>query len=147
MYKHILIPTDGSAIAEKAVAAGLEFAREANARVTLFTAVPAYHPPSEAEVMARRVVSLAEHTRRSEQTAQGVLGPAADQARGAGLEFQTDYAQSDHPWEAIIEAAKRHGCDAIFMGSHGRKGLAAMWHGSETQAVLTHSKIPTVVYR
>ena len=63
MYKHILIPTDGSEVAEKAVAQGIEFARESKARVTLFTAVPEYEPPSEAQVFARRVVSMSEHAR------------------------------------------------------------------------------------
>jgi nucleotide-binding universal stress UspA family protein len=147
MYKHILIPTDGSAIAEKAVAAGIEFAREASAKVTLFTAVPEYAAPSESEIMARHVISIAEHARLSEQRASGILAHAAERARAAGLEFRTDYMQSNHPWQAIIDAAQRHGCDVIFMGSHGRKGLAAMWHGSETEQVLTHSTIPMVVYR
>src|SRR5215216_2745001 len=147
MYKHILIPTDGSPVAEKAVTAGVEFAREAKARVTLFTAVPEYELPSDGAVMARRIVSLAEHERNSDKLAKGVLAYAAARARDAGLEVDTDYRQSNHPWQAIIDAADRHGCDAIFMGSHGRKGLAAVWHGSETHEVLTHSTIPTVVYR
>ena len=69
------------------------------------------------------------------------------QARAARLEFDTDYAQSNRPWQAIIDAAQRHGCDAIFMASHGRKGLAAVWHGSQTRQVLTHSTVPTLVYR
>ena len=147
MYKHILIPTDGSEIAGKAVAAGIEFAREAGAKVTLFTAVPEYSPPSEGEIMARRVISIADHARSSEKTASGILAHAVQEARAAGLQFRTDYAQSNHPWQAIIDAAQRHGCDAIFMGSHGRKGLSKLVHGSETQEVLTHSTIPTVVYR
>ena len=147
MYKHILIPTDGSAIADKGVAAGIEFAREARAKVTLFTAVPEYSLPSEGSIMARRLVSMADHERNSEKIANDVLAHAAHEAREAGLEFDTDYVQSNYPWQAIIDAARRHRCDAIFMGSHGRKGLAAVWHGSETQEVLTHSTIPTVVYR
>lgn len=147
MYKHILIPTDGSEIAEKAVTAGIEFAREAGAKVTLFTAVPEYRFPSEGQMLARRVVSIADHARDSERMANGILAPAAHQVRAAGLELDTDYVQSDHPWQAIIDAAKRKGCDAIFMGSHGRKGIAAVWHGSETKQVLTHSTIPTMVYR
>ena len=147
MYKHILIPTDGSAIAEKAVAAGIEFAREAGARVTLFTAVPEYSLPSEGEILSRRVVSIADHARASEKLASDILAPATEQARAASVAFDTDHVQSNHPWQAIIDAARRHGCDAIFMGSHGRKGLAAVWHGSETKEVLTHSTIPTVVYR
>jgi nucleotide-binding universal stress UspA family protein len=147
MYKHILIPTDGSEIAEKAVAAGIEFAREASAKVTLFTAVPEFSPPSEGEIMARRVTSIADHARNSEKMASGILAPAVERARAAGLEFDTDHVQSNQPWQAIIDGARRHGCDAIFMGSHGRKGLSRLVHGSETQQVLTHSTIPTVVYR
>ena len=147
MYKLILIPTDGSETAEIAVQAGLKFAREANARVTLFTAVPEYHPPGESEVMSRQVISLAEHERRSQAKAAEILGKASERARGEGVEFDADYVQSDTPSQAIIDAAKSHGCDAIFMASHGRKGIAKLWHGSETQEVLTHSDIPTLVYR
>jgi nucleotide-binding universal stress UspA family protein len=147
MYKHILIPTDGSEIAEKAVAQGIEFAREAKARVTLFTAVPEYEPPSEAQVFARRVVSIEEHARESESKANEILAHGAGLARAAGLEFKTDYEQSNQPWQAIVNAAKRHGCDAIFMASHGRKGLSRLVHGSQTVDVLTHSDIPTLVVR
>jgi nucleotide-binding universal stress UspA family protein len=147
MYKHILIPTDGSEVAAKAVTAGIDFAREANARVTLFTAVPEYEIPGEGAVISGRFVSPSEHARNSEEKAQGVLAPAAEQARAARLEFDTDYLQSNQPWQAILDAAQRHGCDAIFMASHGRKGLAAVWHSSQTRDVLTHSKLPTLVYR
>jgi nucleotide-binding universal stress UspA family protein len=147
MYKHILIPTDGSDVAEKAVAAGIDYAREAKARVTLFTAVPEYEPPSEAQVFARRVVSMADHARNSEKAANGILAHAIKVARDAGLEFATDFTQSNQPWQAIIEAAKRHGCDAIFMASHGRTGLSRLVHGSQTIDVLTHTDIPTLVVR
>jgi nucleotide-binding universal stress UspA family protein len=148
MYKHILIPTDGSEVAEKGVAAGIEYAREAGATVTFFTAVPEYQPPSEAEVLGRaKVVSFAEHEQNSKRRAEMTLAPAQKAARAAGLVFSTDYAQSNQPWEAIVEAAKRHGCDAIFMGSHGRKGLARLIHGSQAIDVLTHSDIPTLVVR
>jgi len=147
MYKHILIPTDGSEVAEKAVTAGIDFARDAGAKVTLFTAVPEYQPPSETQVLARNVISVADHARESERLANGILAPAAEKARAASLAFDTAYSQNDQPWQAIIDAANRHGCDAIFMASHGRKGLAAVWHGSQTREVLTHSKVPTLVYR
>jgi nucleotide-binding universal stress UspA family protein len=147
MYKHILIPTDGSATAAKAIASGLEFARETKARVTLFTAVPEYQVPSESDVMARKVLPLWEHERISGEKAEAVLGPAAQQLRAAGVQCETAFAQSDHPYQAIVEAAERHGCDLILMSSHGRHGLAGLWHGSETNEVLTHSSIPTLVYR
>jgi len=147
MYKHILIPTDGSPTADKAVEAGLDFAREAGARVTLFTAVPEYQVPNEAELMARHVVSIEEHNRRSAQKAQEILAPALERARAAGVAHDSDFVQSDRPSDAIVAAAQAHGCDAIFMSSHGRKGMARLWHGSETEDVLTHSAIPTLVYR
>ena len=146
MYKHILIPTDGSQTADKAVDAGFEFARETRAKVTLFTAVPEYELPTEAEVMARRAVSLEQHERRSRDRARAILDAAARRA-GADIEVGTDYSPSNRPYEAIIEAAKRNGCDVIFIGSHGRKGLSELWHGSQAHQVLTHSDIPTLVYR
>lgn len=148
MYKHILIPTDGSPTADKAIESGLAFALEAGARVTLFTAVPEYQLPSEASVMAhQKVVSIEEHERRSREMARGVLAPAEERARSAGVAFDSDFVQSDRPSEAIVAAARSHDCDAIFMSSHARTGLAKLWHGSETEEVLTHSAIPTLVYR
>lgn len=148
MYKHILIPTDGSQVAQKGVVAGVEYAREAGASVTFFTAVPEYQPPSEAQVLARaKVVSFAEHERNCKQLADRILAPAVEQARAAGLVFSTDHELCDHPWEAIVGAARRHGCDAIVMGSHGRKGLSRLVHGSRAIDVLSHCELPTLVVR
>ena len=147
MYRHILIPTDGSALSDKAIEAGIGFASEVNARVTGFTAVPEYQIPSEADMMSRRGISLEEHERSSRRLAEESLRRIADRARSAGVAFDTDYAMSDRPYEAIIQAAEKHGCDLIFMASHGRRGISALIHGSETKEVLTHSTIPTLVYR
>jgi nucleotide-binding universal stress UspA family protein len=148
MYKHILIPTDGSETAAKAVAAGIAFARDANARITWFTAVPEYKVPSEGDLMGRRpIVSLEAHNERSREAAEKILAGPAREAREAGIACETDYAQSDQPYEAIIAAAQRHGCDLIFMSSHGRKVLPALFLGSQTRDVLSHSTIPTLVYR
>jgi nucleotide-binding universal stress UspA family protein len=147
MYKHILIPTDGSELAGKAVTAGIEYAREAGARVTLFTAVPEYRIPREGDIVSGRAVSMDEHERVSKEKAQAILAPAANQVRSAGLEVATDYVQSNIPSKAIVAAAKRLGCDAVFMASHGRKGLSRLVHGSRTYDVLTHSDIPTLVVR
>ena len=147
MYKHILIPTDGTPLAETAVANGIEFAREAGAKVTLFTAVPEYQPPSESQVMARQVVSLEDYARASHDKAGAILARGAALARAAGVEFDTDYAESNRAAHAIVEAARRHGCDAVFMASHGRSGLSRLVHGSETFEVINASEIPTMVYR
>jgi nucleotide-binding universal stress UspA family protein len=147
MYRHILIPSDGSELAEKAVEAGIAFARSIRAKVTGFTAVPAYRAPSEAELMARHAISLAEYEQQAKRNAERILERIAHRARDAGVEYDADYAQSDHPHEAIVRAAEAHGCDLIFMASHGRRGLSALVYGSETRGVLTHSTIPTLVYR
>jgi nucleotide-binding universal stress UspA family protein len=147
MYRHILIPSDGSDLAEKAVDAGIEFARSIRARVTGFTAVPEYRAPSESELMAKQAISLAEYEQQARRNAERILERIAQRARAAGVEYDADYSQSDHPHEAIVRAAEAHGCDLIFMASHGRRGLSALVYGSETRGVLTHSTIPTLVYR
>jgi nucleotide-binding universal stress UspA family protein len=148
MYQHLLIPTDGSDLAQKAVTAGIDFARSVGARVTAFIAVPEYQLPGSAEVMAhKRVISLQEHEERSKKQAETVLAAIARRAAEAGVDYDSDYALSDRPYEAIIDAAQKHGCDLIFMASHGRAGFAEFLHGSETRGVLTHSTIPTLVMR
>jgi len=147
MYKHILVPTDGSELSDKAINAAIDFARETGARVTGFTAVPEYHVPGNAELIGRRAVSMEQHEQDSRRLAQEILGRVAERARFAGIEFDTDYVLSDRPYEAIVQAAERHGCDLIFMASHGRRGISALVHGSETREVLTHSAIPTLVFR
>ena len=147
MYKHIMIPSDGSELSDKAIDAGVEFARQVNARVTGFTAVPEYKLPNEAELMSRRGTSPAQYEVKAGRQAESVLKKIADRARAAGVEYDAEFVQSDFPYRAIICAAEKHGCDLIFMASHGRRGISALIHGSETQGVLTHSKIPTLVYR
>jgi nucleotide-binding universal stress UspA family protein len=148
VYKHILIPTDGSPTAAKAVEAGIDYARETAARVTFFTAVPEYQVPYVSEDSPRKpVISVEEHERRSAEKARAILAPALERARTCGVEFASDHALSNTPYEAIVDAARRHGCDVIFMGSHGRKGLSRLVHGSQTIDVLTHTDLPTLVVR
>jgi nucleotide-binding universal stress UspA family protein len=147
MYTHILIPTDGSEVAAKAVAAGVDYAREAGAKVVFFTAVPEYPVPSEADLLARRAAPLIAYEREAREAAAAILDKAVRLAAQAKVSCETDYALNDHPSQAIIAAAKRHGCDAIFMATHARTGFAALVHGSETREVLVNSDIPTFVYR
>ena len=148
MYRHLLIPSDGSEVAEKAVAAGIDFARSIGARVTAFTAMPEYQLPAASEVMShKRVPSLQEHEDWAKRQAQAILKAISERAAAAGVPCEGDFALCDRPHEAIIDSAKRNGCDLIFMASHGRSGFSALIHGSETKGVLTGSKIPTLVYR
>jgi len=147
MFKHILIPTDGSELSDKAIIAGVDFAREVRARVTGFTAVPEYKVPSEVELMSRHGMSLVEYEREARRQAEAALQTIADRARAAGVEYDAEFTQSDRPHEAIVRTALKRGCDLIFMASHGRRGISALLHGSQTQEVLTHSTIPTLVFR
>ncbi len=147
MFRHILVPTDGSETAEKGVLAGIDYAREAGARVLFFTAVPEYQLPSEPELMARHGMPLHEYERRAGEAAAAILAKAASRAKEVDVAFDTEYALSDRPAAAIVEAAHKHGCDAIFMATHGRTGFSALLHGSETHDVLAKSDIPTFVCR
>ena len=147
MYKHILIPTDGSELAGHAVAAGIAFAKSVNAKVTAFTALEEYRLPSEAAVMAHHIKSVDQHVAEAAGKAEAILGPVRERAAAAGVACDSCHALSDRPYEAIIQAADSHGCDLIFMASHGRRGLSGLILGSETQKVLIHSKIPVLVCR
>src|SRR5262245_57765801 len=106
MYKHILIPTDGTATAEKAVKAGLGFAKWANAKVTVFTAMPEYRIPTTAEVAARKVMPIAEFERRSMAEARKRLDKVARRAKAAGVRIDAEAALSDRPAQAIVAAAE-----------------------------------------
>jgi nucleotide-binding universal stress UspA family protein len=145
MYKHILLPTDGSELSAKAVRDGVRLAKEIGARVTaLHVTAPFY--PSELSPSAL-TAHAQEHQAQAEESARRALGAVEEAARAAGVACTTVHRVSDGPFEEIIQAATDCGCDLIFMASHGRRGVKAMLLGSETNKVLTHSKIPVLVTR
>lgn len=146
MYRKILLPTDGSALCETATNRGIDFARFAGASVVAFHAIPAtsyliYTEAGPSDVLAEQFERDA--VARGERLVKAV----SDQAKQAGVPCETLTLVNDHPWEGIIEAANTKGCDLIFMASHGRKGLSALLLGSETTKVLTHTKVPVLIYR
>jgi nucleotide-binding universal stress UspA family protein len=146
MYRNILLPTDGSALCDTAAQKGIEFAKFAGASVVAFHAIPATSYLIYTEAGPSDV--LAEQFERDARARGERLVEAVDNlARNAGVPCETLLLTNDHPWEGIIEAADKKGCDLIFMASHGRRGLAAMLLGSETSRVLTHTRIPVMVYR
>jgi nucleotide-binding universal stress UspA family protein len=147
MFKHILMPTDGSPIANKAVKAGIRFAREIGAKVTAYQAVGALlrHIDDEGYAIDPKVRD--EFERRALDVAQRRLDAIGKLARAAGVAFDSAVTKADTPYQGIIEAAKKHKCDVIFIASHGRRGVAGLLMGSVTQKVLTHCKIPVLVYR
>jgi nucleotide-binding universal stress UspA family protein len=145
MYQHILIPTDGSPLSEMAIRQGIAFARSVKARVTALTVSIPFHAFALDPVMVSDTPG--QYERECEALAEKALGVAKTEAGVASVPCETLHVQAAHPYEAIIDAARKGGCDLIFMASHGRKGVSALVLGSETMKVLTHSKIPVLVCR
>jgi nucleotide-binding universal stress UspA family protein len=132
MFRHILIPSDGSAASQLAVNAALRMARESGARVTAVHVVP--EEPALASAAPPK-------------TENSILADIARQAATLHISCTTLEVHSDQPHAAIIATALQRGCDLIAMASRGRGGLASLMLGSQTQKVLTHSKIPVLVFR
>ncbi|MCB1914641.1 MAG: universal stress protein [Rhodocyclaceae bacterium] len=147
MFKNILVPTDGSDLSNGTVRRAISFASEAGAQVVFFYAQPDFPMPIYGEGALIDPTTPEQFAQASEAEAKAILDQARSLAEGAGVQVITDTTVNEIPYEAIIDAADRHGCDLIFMASHGRRGLASLLLGSETQKVLTHSKIPVLVYR
>jgi nucleotide-binding universal stress UspA family protein len=145
MFKHLLLPTDGSARSEATIQKAIEFAKGINAKISGFHVVPTFPVAAYPTVMmddTRR-----EYEAQLKAEAQQYLSVIEKAAKDAGVVSDTAYVMSDHPYSAIIEAAEEKGCDLIVMASHGRRGVKAILLGSETHKVLTHSQIPVLVYR
>jgi nucleotide-binding universal stress UspA family protein len=149
MYKHILVPTDGSALSDKAVAAAINLAQLLGARITAFHSIEPYPLQGAYAAEASGVAELQPKifAERSEEYAKRVLAAVASAAAAAKVQCATDSATGRSASQAIVEKAGKEGCDLIVMASHGRRGLEGFLLGSETQKVLTHSSIPVLVYR
>jgi nucleotide-binding universal stress UspA family protein len=146
MYKHILVPTDGSALSLKAARAAAKLATKLKAKITTLYVMAPYMPRTTSEdFVYHPAYSIRDYEKDVRKAADKALAKVAA-ATGAA---QCDRVAKihDHPWKAIIDAAKSRKCDLIVMASHGRRGLAGLLLGSETQKVLTHSKTPVLVCR
>jgi len=145
MFKHLLIPTDGSELSEAAIRAGVQFAKSIKAKVTGFYAMPKFHMLAYQTEMVTD--TRQEFAKDCKAHADRFLAVIVQAARAADVPCETVLQTTDYPYEAIIATAKEKGCDLIMMASHGRRGVQAFLLGSETQKVLTHSKIPVLVFR
>ena len=145
MYKHLLLPTDGSPLSEEAVRRGVQFARQLGAKVTGFYAMPEFQVVSYTMAMVDNSKDI--FGRQARERAEKVLETVKRIAVEEGVECDTVSVVSDAPYEAIIQTATERGCDLILMASHGRRGIQGFLLGSETNKVLTHSKIPVLVHR
>src|ERR1700752_2241194 len=144
MFKHILVPTDGSDLSKKAIDGAIDLAKARGARIPAYASLPQYPYSPFSEGVIEPPVDFQE---RSEREARLHLEEVEAAARDAGVPFTSRTSVHPSPYLGIIEAAERGGCDVIFMASHGRRGLGSLLIGSETQRVLTHTKIPVIVYR
>ena len=145
MFKNILVATDGSDLAAKAVEEGIRFAKEIGAEITAVTVTEPFHVLS----LSPRQLEYTpiEYKKHAEAHAEKVLGTVSAAAKSAGVACETLHVEHEHVYQAIIDAASARRCDLIVMASHGRRGISAIVLGSETVKVLTHSKIPVLVYR
>jgi nucleotide-binding universal stress UspA family protein len=145
MYKHVLIPTDGSELSTGAVRHGAAFAKDAGAKITLLTVTPPFNPLEPGSILPPR--DPEEYRRRAGEQAAKRLAAAKEIVEEAGVPCVAVQSEHGRPYEAIIEAAHAHGCDLVLMASHGWRGISAILLGSETTKVLTHSTIPVLVVR
>ncbi len=145
MFTHILLPTDGSQLSKTAVQKGIQFAKSVKAKVTGLSVVPERsYSIYEAEVPGKFKDEAAAEWKAKGEASLSALSKAAKEA---GVSCDVVLETSDQPYDAIITTADKKGCDLIMMASHGRKGVQGMLLGSETHKVLTHSRIPVLVYR
>jgi nucleotide-binding universal stress UspA family protein len=144
MFQRILVPTDGSELSSKAVNTALELAKQLGSHVDALSVKEPFPYSAISEIqMPSPQVFLAAQERLAQQRVQTVL----DACKAAKVPCQAHTVEANHPWEAIHDHAKKQECDLIVMASHGRKGMASLLLGSETQKVLTHSKVPVLVVR
>jgi nucleotide-binding universal stress UspA family protein len=147
MYKNILVATDGTRLSGKAVTHAVALAKALGAGLTAFYASPDYPLPVYAEGAIVEPMTRREYAALCKDEADRILGAVAAKAESARVPFNGVHTINSTPWRAILAAARKHRCDVVVMASHGRRGVSAMLLGSETQKVLTHSKIPVIVVR
>jgi nucleotide-binding universal stress UspA family protein len=145
MYTNILIPTDGSELAGKAVQHGIALAKRIGAKTTALTVLPPFHVFTTDTQMLED--TPAQYQARMQRHAEKTLAAVAHTAQAEGVACEMVHVEHEHPYQAIINTAESKGCDVIVMASHGRHGISAIVLGSETIKVLTHSKIPVLVHR
>jgi nucleotide-binding universal stress UspA family protein len=147
MYKHILVPTDGSKLSVKTVKQAVKFAKAVGAKITGFYATPEFGSTYYGDGYILRAPSAKAHAEATEKQARLCLSAIEVEAEVEKVPCEVMHVVSGSPYQAIIDAAKKKKCDLIFMASHGRRGLSGLVLGSETHKVLIHSKIPVLVCR
>jgi nucleotide-binding universal stress UspA family protein len=143
-FKRILVPTDGSDITGKAVATALDLAKASGGQLY---AISVKEPFPYSALSEMQPVPPQEFYDAQERIAAARVKTVVDMAQAAGVACGGHTVEALHPWEAILDHAKTHECDIIVMASHGRRGVAALLLGSETQRVLIHSTLPVLIVK
>jgi nucleotide-binding universal stress UspA family protein len=144
MFKRILVPTDGSDITAKAIATAIELAKSLGAQLHT---ISVKEPFPYSAISEMQPTPPQEFFDAQERIATKRVQAVVERSREAGVPCESNTVEALHPWEAIIDHAQRTGCDLLVMASHGRRGVSALLLGSETQKVLTHSKVPVLIVR
>jgi nucleotide-binding universal stress UspA family protein len=147
MYKNLLVPTDGSALSRRTIRDAAKFAAKLGAKLTGFYVAPTYRVEVYSDYIPPDMVTPTQHAAAAKRTATRTLGEVKKAASANRVPSETYYVMSDLPADAIVKAARRHKCDLIYMGSHGRSGLSKLLLGSQTAKVLAQSRIPVLVHR
>lgn len=145
MFKHILIPTDGSELSKLAIQNGVRFAKEIDAKVTGLTVTRPFHYSGRDALQLSD--SIEQYRAEARASAERYLSVVKEEANKAGVDCDLVHRSGEHPYEEIVKLAQEKNCDVIFQASHGRRGISALILGSETQKVLAHTKVPVLVYR
>jgi len=147
MFKNILVPTDGSPLSGHAIKLAVRLAKEQDARVTGFWVGPEWEANVHGETVVTGFVSPQQHAARVKKIAARYLGAVEKAAATEGVRCKVAHAVGGFPYDEIVKAARRNGCDLIVMASHGRRGISKLLLGSETSKVLAHSPVPVLVCR
>lgn len=143
MYRHLLVPLDGSELATNLVTQAVEFARTLGARITFFTAREDVGSSGDGALL--RSLSPDAFAEAAAGEASAILAKALAAGGAFDLPCEGVVRTGSRPYELILDVAAERGCDLIFMASHGRRGLRGLMMGSQTQKVLTHSTLPVLV--
>jgi nucleotide-binding universal stress UspA family protein len=148
MFKHIMLPVDGSELSLKAAPRGIALAKALGAKITVITVISPYHTGVTTPITSDIVHELEQkRNEEAKRDAEKLHRDVTADAKAAGVPCDALVAIGDSPYVQIIDKAEECNCDLIVMASHGRRGLDAILMGSETVKVLTHSKIPVLVVR
>lgn len=147
MFKHLLVPTDGSPMSVDTCDRAVSFAQETGAAITFFHVKPDFPIAMYGEGALVDPTTPEQFAALAEEQSNIVLGACESKAKAAGVSCDSRSQTNSSVYNAIIAAANEAGADLIFMASHGRRGLSSLLLGSETQKVLTHSTIPVLVFR